>query len=179
MPVIIRPLSESDDLEAITLLIREAYSPRLELGYNYWGAFQSSEDTRTRFSQGAGFIAEVDGETAGTITFREVHAGPEAAPWYDRRDVCFFSQFAVSVKHQKTGLGGQMMSFVETLACEKGYAEIALDTCEHAARLIAYYQHRGYRFIEHVQWQRAAVNYRSVVLSKTLRCETLRNCTKT
>ncbi len=168
MPVIIRPLSDSDDLEQITLMIRQAYQPWLEMGYRYWGTFQTAEDTRMRFAQGAGYVAEVNGGIAGTLTFRQTYTGPELAPWYQREDVCFFSQFAVAVEHQKTGLGAQMMEFVESLAREQGFAEVALDTCEYATRLIAYYQRRGYRFIEHVQWQRPGVNYRSAVLSKNL-----------
>ena len=49
-----------------------------------------------------------------------------------------------------------------------GFKEIALDTCEDAESLISYYEKRGYRFVEHVQWDPKIVNYRSVVMSKSL-----------
>jgi hypothetical protein len=43
---------------------------------------------------------------------------------------------------------------------------IALDTAEPATHLIRYYEKRGYRFVQHQQWEK--VNYRSVILSKRL-----------
>jgi hypothetical protein len=55
---------------------------------------------------------------------------------------------------------------VERRAREKGVAELALDTSEHAEGLIAKYTRRGYRFIEYAKWD--SVNYRSVILSKRL-----------
>ena len=59
------------------------------------------------------------------------------------------------------------MDWAEARACETGAAEIALDTAETADDLIRFYSRRGYRFIEHVNWG-DAVNYRSVVMSKTI-----------
>jgi hypothetical protein len=56
--------------------------------------------------------------------------------------------------------------WVEARAREKGIAELALDTSEHAEALIAMYTRRGYRFIEYARWK--SVNYRSVILSKRL-----------
>jgi hypothetical protein len=58
------------------------------------------------------------------------------------------------------------MGIAEARAREKGVAELALDTSEHAEGLIAMYKRRGYRFIEYAQWD--SVNYRSVILSKRL-----------
>src|SRR5690606_12516627 len=107
-------------------------------------------------------------EIVGTITLNSVHRGWEETPWYDREEVCYFSQFAVKPALQKSGLGSVLMNFVEDLAREQGFSEIALDTCEDAHSLIDYYQKRGYRFIEYVQWDLTKVNYRSVILSKSL-----------
>ncbi len=59
------------------------------------------------------------------------------------------------------------MDYVEAYAAEEGACEIALDTSEHAHHLISMYQNRGYRFVEYAQWD--VTNYRSVVLSKTLK----------
>ena len=47
-----------------------------------------------------------------------------------------------------------------------GASEIALDTSENAHHLLSYYENRGYRFVEYVQWDE--VNYRSKTLSKRL-----------
>ena len=89
-------------------------------------------------------------------------------PWYDRADVCFFSQFAVDPLYQKSGLGSKVMNFLENEAKKRDFEEVALDTSEKATGLIKYYEKRGYRFIEHIQWDLNIVNYRSIILSKKL-----------
>ena len=165
----IRKLKDSDDLEQITLMIRSAYKALLDKGFRYWGTFQTKEDTAKRFAYGHPFIAELDGKIIGTITLREDHTGWEESPWYDKEEVCFFSQFAVAPEYQKSGVGSQMMNFIESFAKELGFQEIALDTCEDAKGLIDYYKARGYRFVEYVQWDPDMVNYRSVVLSKSFK----------
>lgn len=164
----IRPLSPSENLEEITSLIRSAYKVLADKGFRYWGTFQTVEDTKKRFSEGYPFVVESEGKIIGTITLKTKHTGWEETPWYDREEVCFFTQFAVMPEQQKTGLGSSMMSFIENFAKEKGFKEISLDTCEDATSLIDYYEKRGYRFVEHVQWDLNVVNYRSVVLSKKL-----------
>jgi hypothetical protein len=57
------------------------------------------------------------------------------------------------------------MDIVEARACDESIAEF-LNTSEHAEGLIAMYIRKGFRFVEHVQWDE--VNCRSVVLAKTL-----------
>lgn len=64
------------------------------------------------------------------------------------------------------GTGSALMDLVERRAGEKRVTELALDTSEGAADLIGFYERRGYRFIEYVQWE--VTNYRSRVFSKTL-----------
>lgn len=164
----IREFSEDDDLELITNMIRSAYKSLLDIGLRYWGTYQTVEHTKRRLFGGHPYIAELDGEIIGTITLKKDYRGQEETLWYDKSFVCYFTQFAVLPKYQKSGLGSFMMSFVENKAQELGFDEIALDTSEDAKGLISYYKKRGYRFIEHVQWDLSAVNYRSVVLSKKL-----------
>ncbi len=112
-------------------------------------------------------MALLEGRLVGTIAFRDA-AGTGGSPWLDRPEVASFGQFAVEPPLQGRGLGASLLDLVEARARETGARELALDTSEKATRLIAYYAKRGYRFIEHVQWDPAVVNYRSVVLSKTL-----------
>jgi GNAT superfamily N-acetyltransferase len=78
--------------------------------------------------------------------------------------VARFGQFAVRPSYQRAGIGSTLMSLIERRAAERGVVELALDTSEHAAHLIAFYQASGYRFVEHCQW--AMVNYRSVLFAK-------------
>lgn len=60
-----------------------------------------------------------------------------------------------------------MLTLVEERASELGLGHLALDTSEQARDLIAYYERRGFRFVEHLRWP--DVNYRSVVLAKPLK----------
>jgi GNAT superfamily N-acetyltransferase len=77
-----------------------------------------------------------------------------------------FGQFAVRPSHQGRGIGTTLLRLVEQRAAEQGVRQLALDTSEHAADLIAFYEVKGFRFVEHVQW--SETNYRSVVLAKGL-----------
>ena len=58
------------------------------------------------------------------------------------------------------------LNLVERRAREKGVKVLGLDTSEEANHLIALYRSKGYEFVEHVRWP--DVNYRSVILSKSL-----------
>jgi len=91
---------------------------------------------------------------------------PLAPPWLERPDVAHLGQFAVDPDLQKLGLGARLMDTVEMRARSQNAKEIALDTAEPAAHLIAWYSRRGYRFIEYARWR--GKKYRSVIMSKTL-----------
>ena len=89
------------------------------------------------------------------------------SPHYERPGVAAFGQYAVDPAFKGRGIGAQLLELVEQRARAAGAAELALDTSEHAADLIALYERKGFRFVEHAQWR--DVNYRSVVMSKELR----------
>jgi GNAT superfamily N-acetyltransferase len=88
------------------------------------------------------------------------------SPFYERPDVAGFGQFAVRPSHQDGGIGTALLNLVQQRATEQGVRQLALDTSEHAVDLIAFYEAKGFRFIEQTQWPE--VNYRSVVLAKQL-----------
>jgi len=94
---------------------------------------------------------------------------PQARSRYDREDVSVLSQFAVEPQFQRHGLGGQLLTWAERRASALGAAEVAVDTAEGAAHLIAFYRARGYHPIDYAQWDHT--NYRSVILSKRLETE--------
>ena len=60
-----------------------------------------------------------------------------------------------------------LLKEVEHEAFKNNVEELALDTAETAFHLIEFYRKRGYRFIEYTRWNE--VNYRSVIMSKTLK----------
>jgi GNAT superfamily N-acetyltransferase len=77
------------------------------------------------------------------------------------------TQLGIEPSLQRRGLGSRLINFVEQRAADLGATEIALHTAEPAAQLIALYEARGYRLVGHEQWKHT--NYRSVILSKSLR----------
>ncbi|MBC8134879.1 MAG: GNAT family N-acetyltransferase [Fibrella sp.] len=67
---------------------------------------------------------------------------------------------------QGLGIGAALIAQAEETARLNGAREMGLDTAEPATGLIAFYNRLGYRHIGYTQW--GNVNYRSVVLSRTL-----------
>jgi ribosomal protein S18 acetylase RimI-like enzyme len=163
--VLIRPLGEDDSLEELTELLHRAYKALADMGLKYLATWQDIETTRKRISNGTCFVAVVNGQIVGTITFKMPHGGHGVA-WLDRPDVGHISQMAVEPALQNGGVGARLMRHAEDYARTQGLAELALDTSEQAHHLISWYERLGYRFIEYVQWE--VTNYRSVVMSKPL-----------
>jgi GNAT superfamily N-acetyltransferase len=161
-----RRLLPIDDVGAITSLLHEAYAPLAAAGMKFVASHQNAEMTRQRVDKGETFVATDGDLIVGIITLAEVHA-THGSPFYDRADVADFGQFAVRPAYQRRGIGSRLIEMVESRAREKGVAELALNTSEHATALISMYSSKGYRFVEYVQWD--DVNYRSMIFSKTLK----------
>lgn len=163
--ILIRDLRDDDSIPEITALLHAAYAGLAALGFRYVATYQDDDVTRRRLARGFPLIVEREGRMIGTVTLFPPH--PEAfVPWYRRADVHSCGQFGVLPEFQGQGIGTRVMDEVERRARARGAAELALDTAEGASRLIAWYERRGHRFVEHVQWP--VTNYRSVVLSKPL-----------
>ncbi|MEO5917782.1 MAG: GNAT family N-acetyltransferase [Luteolibacter sp.] len=165
--LIIRNFQESDSIPAITRLLHEAYAPLAAMGLRYTATHQDDEVTRRRLGSGWAWVAELDGEIVATVTLYQNSSGSEECAWYRDPRVFSLGQFAVRPDLQCLGLGGRLIAMLETEASARGARELALDTADGADHLIRWYEKRGFRFIEHVGW--GNTNYRSVVMSKTLR----------
>jgi len=161
-----RRLLPTDDIQAITELLHEAYASLAAAGMRYVASHQSADVTRERMANGETFIAALGDRIIGTVTLKDAEH-TAGSPFYDRPNVADFGQFAVAPAFQHQGIGSRMMEMVEARAHEKGVHELALNTSEHAAHLIELYTRKGYRFVEYVRWP--DVNYRSMIFSKTLR----------
>jgi GNAT superfamily N-acetyltransferase len=163
--ICIRPLTPEDDVEHLTDLLHRAYAPLAEAGMKFLASHQSVDVTRHRVHRGSCMVGEQQGVIVATIVYRPpgVCSG---SPFMDRPDVGEFGQFAVEPSLQRSGIGSMLIDAVEAMGRRDGLSHMALNTSEHAHQLIAYYEKRGYRFIEHVQWR--DVNYRSVVMGKPL-----------
>jgi GNAT superfamily N-acetyltransferase len=159
----IRPYEASDSLSDLTALLHRAYRVLKAMGFNYTATDQDESITKRRLESGHGFVALLESKLIGTITL--VSPKPESsAKFY--RDHWFFTQFAVEPDQQGAGIGGRVLEFVEREARARGATQLGLDTSEGAHHLIAYYEKRGYRTVDTVQWD--GKTYRSVVMRKSL-----------
>lgn len=164
--VVIRPFDETDSIDELTDLLHRGYKILSDMGLRYLATYQDSDTTRKRIEHANCFVAVYQGKLIGTVTMNMPEA-TSGSPWLDREEVVHFQQFAVDPPYQGQGIGTRMVGFVEDYACRNGVSELALDTSEKALHLIAWYKRLGYRFIEYASWD--ITNYRSVVMSKTLR----------
>lgn len=164
--IVIRDLRESDPIPEITWLLHEAYAPLAAMGLRYTATHQDDDVTRRRLASGWPWVAVLDGEIVATVTLYQNASGSEGCAWYREPGVFSFGQFAVRPDLQGQGLGGRLITMLESEAAVRGAGELALDTADGADHLIRWYEKLGFRFIEHVSW--GSTNYRSVVLSKTL-----------
>jgi len=163
----VRALNAADDLVALTDLLHRAYAELADMGLRYVASHQSVETTAKRIARGECYVALLEQRIVGTITLQPPDLASGSA-WLDRADVAVFKQFGVEPALKRRGIGAALLDTVEQRALDLGAAEVACDTADDAAHLIALYERRGYRFIEHVDW-RPHTNYCSVVLSKRLR----------
>jgi GNAT superfamily N-acetyltransferase len=160
----IRHLQSSDSIAELTGLLHIAYADLTQRGMRFLGSHQDEAKTRERVAAGECYVATKDAQIVGTILWRPPHAS--STPWYNRPEVASLHQLAVHPAFQKQGLGSRLLTLVEARTASAGARELALDTAEPAHDLIAFYQKRGYRFIEYAQW--SITNYRSVILSKCI-----------
>lgn len=170
----IREFQTGERIPPITALLHEAYASLAAMGFRYLATHQDDAMTEERLRAGDSFVAELAGQIVGVVTLRR--AKPDSScPWYLQPDVWSFGQFAVQPKRQGQGIGRRLLAAVEQRAIQHGARELALDTAEGAAHLIAWYERLGFRFIEQVSWP--DTNYRSVVMSKSLSAQTIENFT--
>lgn len=164
--VLIRPLQEDDDLERITDVIHKGYAVLAVNGLRFWGSHQSTEDTRDRFSQGAGFVATLEGEIVGTVTIRPPDPESEVE-FYRHPTTWIVNQFAVLPEHAGKGIGRALHDHAVSHAMHLGATRVALDTANAADQLIAMYIRWGYAVVGTCDW-RPFTNYESVVMLRTL-----------
>jgi GNAT superfamily N-acetyltransferase len=161
--VLIRPYEAGDSLEEITELLHRAYADLGRRGLNFVATDQDVATTKDRIDSGTCFVAQLDSRLVGTVTVYQPEPD-EHCELYRRPGVWHFGQFGVEPSLQGRGVGRSLLEAVERHALANGATEIALDTAEPAADLIALYERWGYRTVGHVQWH--GRHYRSVLMSK-------------
>ncbi len=160
-----RTFDNGDNIEELTILLNAAYKKLADLGFNYTASYQDSIETLRRIQKGTCLIALKENIIIGTILYYS-SKDLKGSPWYEKDNVVGIGQFAVSPEHQRSGIGEQLLIIAEEIARKENAEEIALDTSEGAEHLILYYEKKGYRVVENVQWE--GKTYRSVIMSKKL-----------
>lgn len=161
----IRTWTDTDDITALTTLLRTAYAPLLSAGMHYVAGTQDDATTLRRIGGGRRCWVIDESVLIATVTLSPPPL-PHGCNWYDRGDVASIGQLAVRPDWQGRGLGRTLMEHAERAAASLGALEAAVDTSEHATHLISWYERQGYRHVGYADWN--VTNYRSVVLSKTL-----------
>jgi GNAT superfamily N-acetyltransferase len=163
--VAVRELSACDLIAELTDLVHRAYAPLGALGLNYTAVDQPADETARRAGLGRCALAHINGTIVGTITAQG--SNPRSmSSWIRRPNVASAHQFTVEPALQRHGIGSALLVWSEQWAQSERYTELCVDTAEPAEQLIAFYQRRGYRFIEFAQWP--GKSYRTVVLSKSI-----------
>lgn len=164
--ILVRHFLPEDSLDFLTELVHQAYAPHAALGLRYWGTHQTVSDTAQRLASGHGFVAEVAGQIAGTITLRPPQPDSIVALY---RDVHTWSigQFAVAPANKGSGVGAALHEHVLESARLRGGRCMALDTAAQAGGLISMYRRWGYEIVGEHDW-RPHTNYLSVLMTRSL-----------
>lgn len=171
--VAVRRYLIDDSITEITQLLHRAYAPQVAMGLRPLAGRQDDKTTLDRVLNSECHLALLEGEGAaaprppivGIILFNE-HERVAFPEFFLRPRVSHFAMFAVEPGLQGLGIGRLLLERCEERSREIGSTELALSMAEPDAALRAYYERRGYRFIEHWQWP--YTNYRSCILSKRL-----------
>jgi len=162
----IRPITESDDLSAITDLVHAAYAPHARSGLRYWGTHQTVDDTAKRIETGTALVMLVDRRYIGIVIVRPPQPASEV-PLYRESNVWSISQFCVAPEYKGKGYGRKLHESALSFASDAGAEFVALDTAEPAKGLIAMYERWGYAVVGTCDW-RPHTNYRSVLMKRTV-----------
>ncbi len=152
-----------DSYVALTALLHRAFTRLGAMGLNCTCVHQTVETTRSRATRGDCYVAVCEGRMVGTMT---LYAPDRESPCdlYRRGDIASLRQFGVEPVWQARGIGTLLIAFADHWAATRGYAELALDTPQPAAHLIAFYRGQGFRIVDFVHFD--GKQYDSAILSK-------------
>jgi GNAT superfamily N-acetyltransferase len=152
-----------DSFEALTRMLHCAFARLGAMGLNCTCVDQSVPVTRSRVKRGDCYVAVCNGRVVGTMT---LYAPERDSPCelYRQEDVASVRQIGIDPAWQGRGIGTLMLAFADHWAATRGYAELALDTPQPAAHLIAFYRGQGFRIADFMRFD--GKRYDSAVLSK-------------
>ena len=163
--LLIRHLAPDDSVDELTALLHRAFAPLGRMGLTCSCVAQSVATTAARIARGTGFVALRHARIVGTVTVEAPDARSDCA-WYRRPGTASVHQFAVEPGVQHLGCGTLLLAQAHHWAAARGCRELALDTPQRAAHLVAWYEAHGFRRVG--EYQHAGKPYRSVVLGKAV-----------
>lgn len=118
------------------------------------GVYPTKQDALQGHAEDALFIAEIKGETAGTIIINHApEHGYEKATWLTESDyskIMVIRTLAVHPHFLKAGVGKALMQFAKQYAKEQNMQSIRLDVYDQNLPAIKLYEHSGYTYIDNV-----------------------------
>ena len=141
------------DLDMIERLYGEVCD-HMAATVNYCGwkrdVYPSRQDAEAGIGEGALFLAEADGEAAGSFILRpkqeDAYAGGTWQAALEERDVLTVYTFAVHPERRGQGVGRAMLEFAARYAAEQGAKALRLDVYEGNLPAIRLYESAGFRY---------------------------------
>lgn len=145
------------DIEEVSALY-DAVNDYLESHTNYpgWrkGVYPIREDAAQGIAENNLFVAEAEGQIAGTFILR--HRPGEAyalADWGNRLDyseILVLYTFAVHPRFLRRGIGKQLMEFILAHAAREKIKAVRLDVYEKNTPAIRLYEQMGFQYVDTV-----------------------------
>lgn len=126
-----------DSFDELTQMLHRSFARLGRMGLNCTCIDQSALITRARAMRGDCYVAVCNGRLVGTMTLY-AQDGESSCALYRRNDVASVRQFGVDPAYQSRGIGKSLLAYADHWAAIRGYAELALDTPQPAAHLIAF-----------------------------------------
>jgi len=144
----IRP-GRKDEVRAIAEVVTAAASWANEHGDHAWPVPFPPERVAEPVDRGELFVAEVDGELAGSVVLR----WEDPAFWGDQPPIAGYLHM-LAVRHDRPvrGLGRQLVRWAAGHVRERGRSLLRLDCLASNARIIRYYEDQGFRGIRVVPY---------------------------
>lgn len=152
-----------DSFDELTGMLHRAFARLGAMGLNCTCVDQPVSVTRARATRGDCYVAVCDRRLVGTMT---LYAPDRDSPCelYRQEDVASLRQLGVDPAWQNRGVGKLLLAVADHWAATRGYAELALDTPQSAAHLIAFYRGQGFRIANFMRFD--GKRYDSAVLSR-------------
>ncbi len=170
--VAVRRYLIDDPIADVTGLLHRAYVPQMEMGLQPLAGRQDDKTTLGRVLASECYLAVLPGESEAAreriiaVILLNEHERVAFPEFFLRPGIAHFAMFGIEPRLQGLGIGRRLLDHCEHRARELGSAELALSMAEPDTELRAYYDKRGYRFIE--SWQWPYTNYQSCILSKVV-----------